>query len=36
MSDVKRGPSLVLIMEIAVMVLSAILDFLRKQGRKQG
>ena len=36
MSDVKRGPPLVLIMEIAVTVLSVVLDYLRKQGRKQG
>ena len=36
MADDRKGPPLVLIMELAVMVLSAILDFLRKQGRKQG
>jgi len=36
LSDVKRGPPLVLIMEIAVTVLSVILDFLKKQGRGQG
>ena len=36
MSDVKRGPSLVLIMEIAVTVLSVVLDYLRKQGGRQG
>jgi hypothetical protein len=36
LSDVKRGPPLVLIVEVAVTVLTVILDYLRKQGRRQG
>ena len=36
MADDRKGPPLVLIMEIAVTVLSVVLDYLRKQGRKQG